>query len=160
MKQVVIMQGVSGSGKSTLARRMVKEAHDAGTNGIVVSADDFFYNLGAGTYKYDGTKIDEAHNACFLMFLDVVRDWSEGLIVVDNTNTVVADIAPYMRAASAFKWDATVLRIKIDPQVAAARGTKGLKPKDVETMFENILRQQYPRWWKFQTVDAQGVDHA
>lgn len=169
MKQVVVMQAVSGAGKSTLAKRMVEQARAADMNATIVSADYYFYALGRpadilgdestwGEYKYDPKTIGNAHDKCFVDFLGYIRDWTEGVVIVDNTNQVIADCAPYIRAASAFGWDASILRISIDPEVAAARGTKGLKPKDVEQMWLNIVSQPYPRWWKIKTVPAQGVE--
>ena len=67
MKNLYLLRGLPGSGKSTL----VREIGDA-----FVEADMFF-NVN-GEYKFDGSKIKEAHAWC----KSTVREWME---INDNT---------------------------------------------------------------------------
>jgi hypothetical protein len=69
-KRVIVMQGISGSGKSVLARKLAEAERRPGRpGGYVVSADDYFYRLGGGVYKYEFSKIGEAHDECFRNFI-------------------------------------------------------------------------------------------
>jgi tRNA uridine 5-carbamoylmethylation protein Kti12 len=152
-RQVIVLSGASGSGKSVLARRLASEARTAGVDVVTVSADDAFF-APDGTYKWDGDKLGEAHDECFRNFLKALVTLPEGLVLVDNTNTTAADIAPYMRAASAFAWTAKVVRIMVDPKVAAARNGGRAPAKIVEEQAGNMNYQRLPSWWFVETVQA------
>lgn len=155
---VIVLSGASGSGKSTLARRLVSQHVTAHASpATIVSADDLFRELGGGEYKFDPDFLGEAHDECFRNFLRLLVSQSDGLILVDNTNTIAADMAPYMRAASAFGWPAKVLRIVVDPKMAAARNAGRAPAKVVEGQARNMEYQQLPAYWVVETVQAEGV---
>lgn len=79
MRQVVILSGVSGAGKSTYAEKLLTE-----TQGIKVSADHYF--MWEDTYKFDPTKLGEAHADCFKRFISHLQaPFSWSCVVVDNT---------------------------------------------------------------------------
>jgi tRNA uridine 5-carbamoylmethylation protein Kti12 len=155
-RQVIVLSGASGSGKSVLARRLAAEHKAAGVEVVIVSADDFFRDP-EGAYKHDASKLGEAHDECFRNFLKAIVTLPEGLVIVDNTNTVAVDMAPYMRAASAFAWTAKVVRILVDPKVAAARNGGRAPAKIVEEQATNMTYQRFPAWWYVETVQAEGV---
>jgi predicted kinase len=155
-KQVICMQGVSGSGKSHLARRLVAEAHRDNRPGYIVSADTYFYALGGGKYKFDFNKLGAAHDVCFRDFMAHLTSLGNGLVVVDNTNTVAADLAPYMRAASAYGWDAKIIRVECDPLKAAARNDGRAPMSSVTSQAGNLERENFPRWWVVERVRAEG----
>ena len=74
-KELFILRGIPGSGKSTLAKSL-GEKH--------VEADMFF--MKDGEYKFDATKIKDAHSWC----QNMVGSWmseDEERIVVSNTFT-------------------------------------------------------------------------
>lgn len=85
MAEIVLIRGVPGSGKTTKARTEYP-------NHVLCEADQFF-ETDAG-YKYDGSKIKDAHEYCFnkarkslMMDLDVV---------VANTFTRVWEMQKYL----------------------------------------------------------------
>ena len=155
-RQVLVMQGVSGSGKSHLARQLVAEAHRENRPGYIVSADTYFYQLGGGAYKFDFSKLGRAHDVCFRDFMAHLTSLGNGLVVVDNTNTVAADMAPYMRAASAYDWDAKIIRVVCDPLKAAARNDGRAPMSSVRVQADNLERGNFPRWWVVEQVQAEG----
>lgn len=55
---IVCIRGLPGSGKSTLAIKM----QQAFGSGSLASADDYF--MQSGTYKFDPTKLRDAHANC------------------------------------------------------------------------------------------------
>ena len=90
-KQVIIMQGISGSGKSTKAHEIAEKHSAIGCR--VVSADDLFTIN--GTYNFDPTLLGEAHKQCMRSFLAALQNPEVGLVIVDNTNTTLVEMAPY-----------------------------------------------------------------
>jgi tRNA uridine 5-carbamoylmethylation protein Kti12 len=156
---VIVLQGVSGAGKSTYAKKLVRLAslRGRGNNVVVVSADDFFMvDLGAGPqYRFDFTKLGEAHNACFRRFLSLL-DQHESIdtIIVDNTNTTSVDVAPYMAAAAALGWEAEIHRVLCDPEVAHARNQHGVMIEGVRKMAARMVNDRLPPWWKVIEVQA------
>jgi len=151
-RQVIVMQGVSGSGKSTLAHKLAKIF---GEQGVVVSADDFFRHGGA--YNFDASKLGEAHDDCFRKFLGALTNDTLQVVIVDNTNTLATDAAPYMRAASAFGWRARILRVEVDHRVAAARNDGRAPATTVEWQAKNLELQRYPAYWTIQAVRSEDV---
>lgn len=145
------MQGVSGSGKSTLARKL-RAACAEGTC-VIVSADDYFFDA-EGAYKFDPAGIDEAHNECFRNFLRALVNETMRFIIVDNTNTLASDCAPYLRAASAFGWKGRVLRVECDPAIALARNGGRAPAKVVDGQAWNLERQHFPAYWTISKVDS------
>ena len=97
MKNLYLLRGLPGSGKSTLAR----EIGDG-----FVEADMFF--ISDGEYKFDGSKIKDAHAWC----KSTVREWMEinsntwGIeyanIAVSNTFTQEWEMEDYYQLAKEY----------------------------------------------------------
>ena len=60
--KMFIMRGISGSGKSTKAREIMAKENSCGNAAIICSADDFF--MASGKYKFDASKLGQAHAWC------------------------------------------------------------------------------------------------
>jgi len=138
--KVVVLRGVSGSGKSHYGRSLAAAS--------AVSADNFFVG-GDGVYRFDPSKLHLAHAQCMRQFIDLVREQPRagGLVVVDNTATTVAEIAPYMAVASAYGWDAEVHDVLCDVVLAAARNTHGVPLAGCEAQARRIAESVLPPWW-------------
>lgn len=122
---VTILRGVSGAGKSTYTQRNHPDA-------LVCSADHFF---GHGEdYKFDPKKIGQAHEFCFKTFKTAVNAQTPS-IVVDNTNTQKWEFERYVKYAQDNGYTVNVVRLKVDPKVAAARNVHGVP-------FETVMRMQ------------------
>lgn len=100
MKKVIIMRGPSGSGKSTMVKSLIEENFEPGMEYKVVSADEFFMvetefadprHVGPGPaprtreYRFDPTKLGEAHAWCLGKFISTLCAGYD-LVIVDNTN--------------------------------------------------------------------------
>lgn len=144
---VIVMQGVSGSGKSTIARKLV-EGHSSAR---IVSADD--YHMRDGVYRFDATKLGEAHGQCMRNFVESLQAKVE-LIVVDNVNSRELSIAPYMALAKAYGYEATILRVICGFDKAHARGTHGASLEQSARWHGDIFTRTLPSWWKVETVDT------
>lgn len=143
----VIMRGISGSGKSTYTKKHYPDA-------VVCSADDYFTEiLGDGKeYKFDASKLSEAHAWCMRVFLESV--WQKRpQIVVDNTHTKLWEFSGYVQVASSLGYDILIVRMDTSVKVAAARNTHGVPEKAVQGMadrFERCLP-----WWHEILVSGQ-----
>ena len=71
---LILFRGLPGSGKTTLARVIADE---------VFSADDFFVH--DGVYKYDPTRIQEAHEHCAGLLSVRMSTGRKGILAVANT---------------------------------------------------------------------------
>lgn len=172
-KRVKILSGVSGCGKSTLACELLAAHSPDGENPysvICVSADQFF--MVNGEYKYEHGKIGEAHSKCFRNFLDAIGGnpaYSVNLVVVDNTNTTVAEIAPYVLAASAFGYEHEIITI-VHPndhkyrdsdrdwmyaKQCAARNTHGVSVHAILAQVKRIELRVLPSHWNHRVALAQ-----
>lgn len=154
-REVVVLRGVSGAGKSTLAKRLV--AAVPGARSLIVSADDFFVGID-GRYHFDPQRLGEAHAVCLRRYWDaVVQGRMNGdlaihsaLVIVDNTNTTIAELAPYMGVALSAGWRATLLTVPVPVAIAAARNVHGVGPQSVEAQMRRLEEDDYgrmPPYW-------------
>jgi predicted ABC-type ATPase len=151
MKQVIILSGVSGSGKSTYAEKLLTE-----TQGVKVSADHYF-TQSDGNYHFDPAKLTEAHADCFRRFIGYLQDpmpWS--CVVVDNTNTTVAEIAPYMLGALAFGYQPEIITLRVNTRAPNYQALDMVYRRNTHGVSENVVYSQHNRlsnrvllpWWK------------
>lgn len=110
--KVIILRGISGAGKSTWAKKHYP-------NAVIASADDYFLQED-GSYDYDLDQIDDAHEACYQIFVKALLS-KEPLIVVDNSNVTVWEISPYVMPARSFGYEVEVLTLRCDPEIAISR---------------------------------------
>lgn len=152
--KVKIMCGSSGSGKTTYAGK-----HFPGAT--VCSADHFFID-GEGNYNFEGSKISEAHAECLKKFNKIVQntDDVDAVVVVDNTNTTVAEIAPYAALALAYGHELEIIKfvIKSDEiEKIAARNAHGVPDHVVKTQQSRAVGLKLPPWWLVTEVRVAGL---
>jgi hypothetical protein len=161
MRRVVLMSGLPGSGKS----RYVAERFGAPRffpNNVrgcapvsveVLSVDAWF--VGAdGVYRFDPARLGEAHNACICSFaIWAVRPIEGGYfantVVVDNTATTVAELAPYVAIARAFEIPCELITLDCSPEEAIARNTHGVPAGTIHAMHAALRARVLPPYWSF-----------
>ena len=92
MKELILLRGLPGSGKSTLAKSIFGEH---------IEADMFFIDKETGEYKFEATKLKQAHNWCH----DVVEHWMNDdtqKIIVSNTFTQEWEMDFYYKLAKTY----------------------------------------------------------
>jgi predicted kinase len=152
---VTVLSGISGSGKSTYIKHCCGGAE-------VVSADHYFMDRVTGEYKFNPSKLSEAHGECFRRLIDAINRKVDH-IVVDNTNTTESEISPYMLAAQAFGYDAEVIILTAPEGMGqaeyiercAARNSHGVPPQGVAAQAKRLLERSLPPWWAKETVESQ-----
>lgn len=110
-KILYIVRGIPGSGKSTLAKKIV--GHDF----LVCEADKYFINKETGEYKFDASKIKNAHKFCqdtveTYMKDSLVNDQFYREIAVANTFTEEWEMEPYFKLAEEYGY--TVFSIVVE----------------------------------------------
>lgn len=153
MKEVIVMQGASGSGKSMLAKQIAAAAKAQNQRSKIVSADHFFETPQG--YRFNQAKLGEAHAACLLDFLSAAQS-GVNIVIVDNTNTSVVEIAPYMALATALGYASKVIRVRCDAATAARRNLHGVPRRAVDAMMRRIDAERYPPWWRIEIVNGWG----
>ena len=87
-KVLYIVRGIPGSGKSTFAKTLGGQHYEA----------DMYFIDEEGNYKFDGTKIKDAHKWC-QSFVETNMVLEYPKIVVLNTFTQEWEMKPYMDLA-------------------------------------------------------------
>ena len=105
MKKLFLVRGISGSGKTTFAKEL---------GGVHFETDNYF--MVDSEYKFDGTKLKEAHQWCqnevnYAMILNHTAKINDK-IVVSNTFTQEWEMKPYFEMAK--EWGYTVFSIIVE----------------------------------------------
>lgn len=156
MRRVIVMSGVSGSGKSTWTKNFsyLRERYVE-----VVSAD--FYFMKDGVYAFNPAEISNAHGSCFRKFIEHLNQ-GVPYVIVDNTNTSVAEIAPYILGAQAYEYDAEIVTIMCesedDVKCAAERNKHGVPFAGVTSQHKALRERQLMPWWKNTSISFQKQD--
>lgn len=145
--QVKIMSGLPGCGKTTLANHLESKIN-SGKRVVICCADD--YHMVNGVYCFDRSKAGVAHDQCYRQFLLALQDEVE-LLVVDNTNTSVLEIAPYYRPPQAFGHDVEIIRFVVDPLLAHKRNTHGVPLRTIMEMHVR-MNEALPSFWNVNYV--------
>jgi tRNA uridine 5-carbamoylmethylation protein Kti12 len=90
---VYIIRGLPGSGKTTLASEF---------GGIICEADQYFIDKN-GAYKFDATKLAEAHNFCKNRFIEAITQ-GYNRITVSNTSSRRWEIDYYINTAKIYEY--------------------------------------------------------
>lgn len=143
--QCKIYRGISGSGKSTVAKR--------NRGAKVFSTDDFW--MKNGIYNFDPVRLPEAHQWCLRNFM-VACQVGHPLIVADNTNVTLDELAPYVAVAQACGYDVEVITLRCPPEDAQSRNVHGVPLKTCIKRAEMLDQHSalFPRWWKHTIIET------
>jgi predicted kinase len=146
------MRGVSGSGKSTYARTKIETP-------LILSSDDFWLLDGPDYQKnFDPKRLGEAHAWNLRRFTLYITQEDHPVnsvnLVVDNTNTTIAEIAPYYAVAHAFGFPVEIISLDTDPKVAFERNTHGVPEAAHRRQTDNFRRctSLIPSYWNHRIV--------
>lgn len=90
METMLLIRGVPGAGKSSLAKLL---------GGVCCEADDYFRKN--GSYKFDSSKLAEAHAECKAKAVAAMID-REPLVIVSNTSTSESEVMVYQQLAEEY----------------------------------------------------------
>lgn len=130
---------------------------------MILSADDFF--MKDGEYNFDPSRLEEAHHECLKKFVQscvmlglekklkiaVLRGisgsgkstWArlhkeDFDIIVDNTNTTLFEIIPYVNVGKAFGNIVMIYEFNCDPIIAAARNIHKVPQLNILRQFDHL----------------------
>jgi len=142
MSKAIIMVGIQGSGKSTVAKQRMSAVILEDGRVVYASADDYMIEED-GVYRFAIPKLGPAHRYCTKKFNQGLIDGAE-LVICDNTNCTVEEIAPYIAMARAWDYEVEIIRVHCDPEIAAERNTHGVPRKGVLAKHRQFERRMLP----------------
>jgi hypothetical protein len=156
--KVHIYCGIPGAGKTTL----IKLRHPTVPRDYIFSADHEFEKPD-GSYVYVREKQGEAHHICLRRFIrtakgEFAHHTADLDLVVDNSNTTIAEIAPYVAIGQAYGHEVKITTVDCDPVLAASRNVHGVSAEIVEKMYKQLHSRIFPPWWKHETVHFGNFD--
>jgi predicted kinase len=153
MKQVIVLRGISGSGKSTYAKKLLGDIKGSAR----LCSADYHFERSDGSYQYDPARIGVAHALCFASYIEALQGFTiPALVVVDNTNIHMNEIAPYMLGAAAYGWTAEIHELHVPLEVAASRTIHGTPRDVINNMYAQLLTQRVPPFWTVRRYDVSG----
>lgn len=131
MKRIILMRGIPGSGKSFLAEQINQ-------NGTF-STDSFWYDE-AGVYRFDPSKLQEAHEWNRAQVERMLDRFDHGTYIVDNTNINRRDMKPYFDLAVKYGAEISILQVDTPLDVCLARNAarsqdRQVPQKTIERMY-------------------------
>jgi predicted kinase len=130
MKTLVLTRGVPGSGKSTTAKLF---------GGLHIEADMYFVDNETGEYRFDPTKLKNAHNWC----QDVVENWmetEEPVITTSNTFTEEWEMKPYLEMAEKYGYRVVSLIVENRHGGINEHGVPEEKLEQMEARLRNNIK--------------------
>ena len=100
MKELYLLRGLPGAGKTTLAKSI---------GGRHAEADQYF--MEDGEYKFDASKLKDAHAWCQSIVDSYVRNGFER-VIVSNTFTTEKEMEPYYEMAKKHGYRVTSLIVE------------------------------------------------
>ena len=145
--KVLILRGIPGAGKSTFQKALPGRV-------LVCSADHYFER--SGSYQFNPAELPKAHGECLKKFVEGIQRGLADTIVVDNTSTTVAEVAPYAALALAYGCELEVVTVECAPDVGAARNTHGVSLAACTAMAGRLAEsaKQLPPWWAHKVIPA------
>ena len=145
--KVVIYSGIPGAGKS---HHISRHYQSPGTPPAAIYSSDFFFYQRNARYDYDPTRQGDAHAWNLRRYIEVVRNphvlHDDTVIIVDNTNTTVAELAPYWAAARAYDHHITLRTIFCEPDVALRRNVHDVPAEVVLKLAKQLEERVLPSW--------------
>lgn len=108
MSKLYIIRGIPGSGKSTYADKLEKDLWEEGAEVTHHESDKFF--MKDGEYRFDPSKLEEAHKQCFEKTFDSFDKGCDS-VIVSNTFTTLWEMQPYLDKAKEKNIEVVVYRM-------------------------------------------------
>jgi len=138
MNELIIIRGLCGAGKSTLAKKFVDQGY------LNYEADMYFVHSD-GTYKFDPTKLYQAHSWCQRKTRDTLENGIS--VVVSNTFTTKKEMKDYLTMAEELGAPVRVIKVIGNfqnvhgvPEEALQRMRDRWQDYDGEEVIDNTLK--------------------
>ena len=111
---------------------------------------DFFLDT-EGVYRFDPSKLPQAHQSCYRKFLHCIMR-EKRTIVVDNTNTSLWEMSPYVLAAEAHGYRVELRHLDTPIEKCLERQTHGVPEAALRAMAERF-EAPLPWWEQYTSTD-------
>lgn len=142
----IILRGAPGSGKSTVVDALLSQGKY-----FVEWCSADHHRMKDGKYVFNPAENDNAHGGCMRDFVGgaTVFNKEDSVLVVDNTNVMMMEAAPYFSVAKAFGWKPVLVTVLADPETAASRNTHNVPSEKVRDMAKRIEdgNRHVPHHW-------------
>ena len=132
MKELFLLRGLPGSGKSTLAKMLV------GDKDYCHKEADMYFVDGDGNYKFQPSKIKEAHKWC-QEEIEFLMKYEHSLVVVSNTFTQEWEMEEYYKLAEKYGYRVHSLIVENRHGGINEHNVPEEKLKQMKTRFEISL---------------------
>lgn len=137
---LICMRGAPGSGKSYLAHAIVDRTMNGNYADHIFTTDDFFVNARTNQYRFDRSRLSEAHEWNQANVAKrAANGWSP--IIVDNTSMKLWEMVPYFREAVKHGYLIRILEPNTPWRIAvgklAQRNTHGVDQEQIARMLSN-----------------------
>ena len=136
---VVLMRGLPGSGKSSWIQAQ------PGLK-FICSADN--YRMRHGTYVYKKEEDQAAHGECLKSYAQFLQVGCPDTLYVDNTNTTIIELAPYVKLAEAYNVPYKIVYLYCDLVFAYKRNIHSVPMATMIQMQQNLMMERLPSFWK------------
>jgi predicted kinase len=141
-----IMIGIPGSGKTTW---LLQNAPNAS-----VCSADHFHTDAYGKYNWKPETARDGHNWCLDKFIGLsMESGNYDDLAVDNTNTTIAQIAPYIAIAQAYGYEVVPVYMSTETLGDTMKaGKRNVHSVPMNVFMEmhvlvNDMIQQWPSYW-------------
>lgn len=145
VKKLILMQGAPGCGKSSMAAILNEHYLSRGLRTEVHSADTYWYKVidpgQPDTYSFDPSLSGKNHVWNQHNVLEAMESQIP-VIIVDNTNTLRKEAAPYITLASMFGYE--IMAVRVDPGVEECVKRNAARPED-RRVPEDVVRAMHAR---------------
>ena len=147
--RAIIYRGCSGAGKT---REAVAWRNDYLAK--IISADSFFSRSPYGKYHFKPELLPDAHQWCLRAWIESCKEQLD-IIVCDNTNILIAELAPYVAVAQAYGYQTEIITIAVDPVKAHARNLHQTPIHEITSQAKLLAleTERFPPWWKHAVID-------
>jgi len=128
-KQLVLLRGLPGSGKSSFAKQLV------GDKDYCHRESDMYFVDSDGNYKFNPSKLKEAHEWC-REEVEFVMKYEHPIVVVSNTFTQEWEMKPYYELAEKYGYMVTSLIVENRHGGVNLHGVPEEKLNQMKTRFE------------------------
>ena len=119
-QSLYLVRGLPGSGKSALAKTIAGE--------FSYAADDFFYDLGQGSYAFDPSKLSDAHSLCQTRVETALKGGIRS-VAVANTFTQSWEAEVYFKMADKYGYSVFIIECQ-----NSFGNVHGVPPEAIERM--------------------------
>ena len=129
MKKLFLLRGLPGSGKSTLAKMLV------GDKDYCHKEADMYFVDGDGNYKFQPSKIKEAHKWC-QEEIEFLMKYEHSSVVVSNTFTQEWEMEEYYKLAEKYGYRVHSLIVENRHGGVNEHGVPSDKLEQMKKLFE------------------------